>query len=90
MLEIEDMCMPVKVLIEKLRGGRVLWKIFEILPGFGPVGNTEKKLGPIMSNFWERFFNECFQVQNKSLNLKKIYFSGTKKLHKMKIRKKKS
>ena len=23
----------------------------EIWAGFGPVGNTEKKLGPIMSNF---------------------------------------
>ena len=29
----------------------------EIWAGFGPVSNTEKKCwGPIMSNFWGRFF----------------------------------
>ena len=29
-----------------------------IWAGFGPIGNAEKKkFGPIMSNFWGRFFN---------------------------------
>ena len=28
----------------------------EIWAGFGPVGSTEKKLGPIMSNFLRQFF----------------------------------
>ena len=28
----------------------------EIWAGFGPVGITEKKIGPIMSNFWGGFF----------------------------------
>jgi hypothetical protein len=29
----------------------------EIWAGFGPVGNTEKKFGPILSNFWGCFFH---------------------------------
>ena len=29
----------------------------EIWAGFGPVGNTEKKFGLIMSNFWGCFFH---------------------------------
>ena len=29
----------------------------EIWFGFGPVGNTEKKFGLIVSNFWGRFFH---------------------------------
>ena len=45
-----------KLIIEKLRGGRFLWKISEIWAGFGPVGKTEKKIGPIVSNFWGWFF----------------------------------
>ena len=28
----------------------------EIWAGFGPVGNTEKNIGPIMNNFWGFFF----------------------------------
>ena len=27
----------------------------EIWADFGPVGNTEKRIGPIMSNFWVFF-----------------------------------
>ena len=27
-----------------------------IWAGFGPVGNTEKRFGPSMSNFWGRFY----------------------------------
>ena len=45
-----------KVIIEKSRGGRFLWKKFEIWAGFGSFGNTEKN-GTIMSNFWGRFFH---------------------------------
>ena len=46
-----------KVIIEKSRGGRFLWKISETWAGFKQVGNTEKKNGPIMSIFWEHFFH---------------------------------
>ena len=28
----------------------------EIWADFGPVGSTKKKMGPIMSNSWGRFF----------------------------------
>ena len=42
-------CGAYKVIIEKSRGGRFLWKISEIWAGFGPDGNTEKKLG--LTNF---------------------------------------
>ena len=35
----------------------------EILAGFGPVGNTEKKLGADL-----RVFFSCFQGQKKILN----------------------
>ena len=40
----------------------------EILAGFGSVGNTEKKVEPIMSNFWGRL---CHVFMGK-----KIFFSG--------------
>ena len=34
------------------------WTEMEIWAGFGPVSNTQKKIGgPIMSNFWGRFFH---------------------------------
>ena len=39
----------------------------EIWAGFGPVGNTEKKWGPIMSNFSERLFHVF-------MGKKKVYF----------------
>ena len=39
---------------------------YEIWADFGPVGNTEKKVGgPIMSNFWGRFFH-VFRGKKKS------------------------
>ena len=41
-----------KGIIEKSRGGRFLWKIFEIWAGFGPVDNHEKK----MRRLWAIFF----------------------------------
>jgi hypothetical protein len=55
----------------------------EIWAGFGPVGNTEKKIGPIMSNFWERFFH---------VFMSKIFFFKycsvrTKRLHKIEVKK---
>ena len=37
----------------------------EIWAGFGPVGNTEKKLGPIMTNFWGRFFHVFVGKKNQ-------------------------
>jgi hypothetical protein len=37
-----------KVIIEKSCGWRFQWKVSEIWFGFGPVGNTEKKIGPIL------------------------------------------
>ena len=41
----------------------------EILAGFGPVGITEKKtFGPIMSNFWGRFF-KFSRVEKKIKNI---------------------
>ena len=33
-----------------------LWKKCEIWADLGLVGNSEKKLGPIMINFWGQFF----------------------------------
>ena len=32
-------------------------KEIEIWAGFGSVGNTEEKIGSIMSNFWGRFYH---------------------------------
>ena len=29
----------------------------EIWAGFGPIGNTEKKFGPILIIFWGQFFH---------------------------------
>ena len=43
---------------------------YEIWADFGPVGSTEKKLGPIMSNFWGQFF--MFSWAKKNNFLKKI------------------
>ena len=41
----------------------------EIWDGFGPVGNTEKKkFGPIMSNFWGRFFHVFMGKKNMMWN----------------------
>ena len=55
----------------------------EIFAGFGPVGNTEKKiLGPIISNFVGIFF--LFLWAKNKFKFKKIYIeasalkSGTK------------
>ena len=42
----------------------------EFWAGFGPVGITEKKtFGPIMSNFWGRFFQVFIvkKIKNKTL-----------------------
>ena len=36
----------------------------EIQAGFGPVDNTEKKFGPIMSNFWGQFFHVFMDKKN--------------------------
>ena len=36
--------------------GDFYWTGIEICAEFGPVGITEKKLGPIMSNFLGQFF----------------------------------
>ena len=36
----------------------------EIWAGFGPVGNTEKKIGPIMSRANFEFGFSCFQGEN--------------------------
>jgi hypothetical protein len=41
---------------ETILGNTVYGTEIEILAGFGPVGITEKKIGPIMSNFCGRFF----------------------------------
>ena len=38
------------------------WAIFKIWASIGLVGNTEKKLGPIISKFCCQFFS-CFQGQ---------------------------
>ena len=42
---------------------------YEIWADLGLVGNTEKKIGPIMSNFWGRFFHVLMG--------KKIFFENT-------------
>ena len=40
-----------------------------IWAGFRPVGSTEKKIWPIISNFWGRLFS-CFHGQKKfSINI---------------------
>ena len=52
----------------------------EIWAGFGPVGITEKKtFGPIVSNFWGRFFQVFVGKQKKQ-----TFSVRTNKLHKMK------
>ena len=44
----------------------------EIRAGFGPVGITEKKLGPIMSNVFGRLFQVFMGKKNEE---KKLFFS---------------
>ena len=53
----------------------------EIWAGFGPV---LKKIRPIMSNFWGRFFHVFLRQKNISIFLKNIICVCTKKLHEMK------
>ena len=48
----------------------------KIWAGFGPIGNTYKKIRQIMSNFWGHFFHDL-----------KKNIVHTKKLHKMKVKK---
>ena len=47
------------------RAGRHFYGTENVIwAGIGPIGNTEKKkFGPIMSNFWERFFH-VFRCKN--------------------------
>ena len=56
----------------------------EFWAGLGPVGITEKKLGPIMSNFLGRFFQFFMGKINLKINYKHCSVC-TKKLHKMKL-----
>ena len=46
------------------------WTEIETWAGFRPVGSTEKKLGPIMSNFWGQFF--MFSWAKKCLKSKAV------------------
>ena len=57
-------CM-IKVIIEKSRSGRFLRKISEIWPGFGLVGNTEKKIGALKCATFESV-SLCFHGQKHS------------------------
>ena len=59
----------------------------KIWAGFGSVGNTEKEIGADNEQLLRSIFS-CFQGQNSKF-FKKIYCSiCTKKLHKIKVRKK--
>ena len=57
-----DLLVAIKVIIpSKLH---VYGTEIEISAGFGPVGNTEKKLGPIMSIFCGCFFHVFMGKKN--------------------------
>ena len=59
----------------------------EISVGFGPVGNTEKKMGADYEILLRVVFS-CFQGQKNNLKFFKNYCSvHTKKLHQIKMRK---
>ena len=55
--------------------------------GFGPVGITGKKIGPIMSNFLGQFFHVFMAKKIGLIFLKKYPNVRTEKLHKKKVRK---
>ena len=51
-----------------------------IWAGFGPIGNTEKKkLGPIMINFWQRFFHVFGCKKNLSFFFENVIASALKR-----------
>ena len=76
-----------KVIIEKLRGGRFLWKISEIWAGFWLVGNTEKKIWTDHEQLLRVVFL-CFYGQKKYfLFFWKHCSVRTKKLHRIEVRK---
>ena len=58
----------------------------KIWAGFGPIGNTEKNGGMIVSIFWGFFF--MFSWGKKGFL--KYYIIRTKKLHKMNVKNKKT
>ena len=60
-----------KIIMEKSRGGRFLWKISKIWAGFGPVGNTEKKIGADYEQLLRAVFSS-FQGQKNVSFLKNI------------------
>ena len=67
-----------KVIIQKSRRETISWNRNVIWDGFVLIGKTEKKLGgPIMSNFWGRFFHVLGDI------FLKYYSVRTEKLHNM-------
>ena len=46
-----------KVIIHKFHGEQFFLEQIEIWAGFGTVGRTEKRIGPIISNFGGQFFH---------------------------------
>ena len=55
---IHDICRwQIKSLYRSRAGRHFYGTGYVIWTGFGPVGNTKKKIGPIMINFWRRFFH---------------------------------
>ena len=72
-----------KVIIHKSRGDQFLWNRNWDLGWFWAGWQYWKKIGPIMSNFWERFFH---------VFMSKIFFFKycsvrTKRLHKIEVKK---
>ena len=53
-----------KVIIHKFHGEQFFLEQIEIWAGLEPVGNTEKKIGPIITNFCRQFFS-FFHGQKK-------------------------
>ena len=52
---VQKTSVQTKVIIYNCAVSNFYGEDIEIWAGFGPVGNTEKEIGPIMSNFWGQF-----------------------------------